>query len=141
MMINDDNDNADSLRAGIVVYGCRICSIAIRNSFDSYRLRRGDDVAIVRDAFDADGAGGALCIVCPEAESALAVGIHHEVGIPVERGALVGAIGRGGTLVDAVVERARMLMSEGRDFLDARFLPDVGYLLQGEDAEAVVVGA
>ena len=123
------------------MYGCRICSIAIRNSFDSDRLRRGDDVAIVRNAFDADGAGGALCIVCPEAESALAIGIHHKVGIPVERDALVGAIGCGGALIDAVVERARMLMSEGRDFLDARFLPDIGYLLQGEDAEAVVVGA
>jgi len=60
----------------------------VYNSFDSDRLRRGDDVAIVRDAFDADGAGGALCIVCPEAESALAIGIHHKVGIPIERDAL-----------------------------------------------------
>ena len=103
------------MRAGIAVYGCGSCFV--QNSFDSDRLRRGDDVAIVRDAFDADGAGGGLCIGCPEAESAMPVGIHHEVGIPIERDALVGAIGCGGALIDAVVERARMLMSEGRDFL------------------------
>ena len=90
---------------------------SVQNSFDSDRLRRGDDVAIVRNTLDADGAGGALCIVCPEAESALAIGIHHKVGIPVERDALVGAIGCGGALIDAVVERARMLVSERRDFL------------------------
>ena len=127
------------MRAGIVVYGCGSCFV--RNSFDSDRLRRGDDVAIVRNAFDADGAGGALCIVCPEAESALAIGIHHKVGIPIERDALVGAIGCGVALIYAVVERVRKLMSERRDFLHERFLADVGYLLQGEDAEAVVVGA
>ena len=112
LFYNDEKENADSVRAGIVVYG-----FIARKSFDSDCLRRGDDVAIVRNAFDADGAGRSLRIVCPEAERALSVGIDHEVGIPIERGALVGAIGSGRTKIDAIVERAGMLVSEGRDFL------------------------